>query len=60
MAEPEAWARAVFADEERIYLLGGVDADTGRPQFGLVPYRLYLDDRGAPITMHHYWVLPLD
>ncbi|GBF17655.1 hypothetical protein Br6_05062 [Rhodococcus sp. Br-6] len=53
----------MFADEERIYLLGGVDADTGRPQFGLVPYRLYLDDRGAPIqllTMHHYWVLPLD
>ncbi|MDP8017661.1 N-formylglutamate amidohydrolase [Prescottella equi] len=71
LAEPEAWARAVFAefddDERRIYLLGGVDADTGHPEFGLVTYRLYVDDRGVPIrvpiqllTMHHYWVLPLD
>ena len=71
LAEPEAWARAVFAefddDERRIYLLGGVDADTGRPEFGLVTYRLYLDEHGAPIrvpiqllTMHHYWVLPLE
>ncbi|WJJ14421.1 hypothetical protein P9990_26795 (plasmid) [Prescottella equi] len=71
LAEPEAWARAVFDefddDERRIYLLGGVDADTGRPEFGLVSYRVYFDDRGVPIrvpiqllTMHHYWVLPLD
>lgn len=68
LAEPEAWARAIFAefddDERRIYLLGGVDADTGRPEFGLVTYRLYLD---APIrvppqllAMPHYWVLPLE
>ncbi|NKV32972.1 N-formylglutamate amidohydrolase [Rhodococcus hoagii] len=71
LAEPEAWARAVFAefddDERRIYLLGGVDADTGRPEFGLVSYRLYVDDRGVPVrvpiqllTLHHYWVLPLE
>ncbi|NKS54030.1 hypothetical protein GS500_13645 [Rhodococcus hoagii] len=69
-AEPEAWARAVFAefddDERRLHLLGGVDADTGRPEFGLVSYRLYVDDRGIPtrvpiqvLTMHHYWVFPL-
>ncbi|MET3642788.1 hypothetical protein ABIC73_004391 [Prescottella equi] len=71
LAEPEAWARAVFAefddDERRIYLLGGVNADTGRPELGLVTYRHYFDDRGAPIrvpiqllTMHHYCVFPLD
>ncbi|NKS55589.1 hypothetical protein GS500_23440 [Rhodococcus hoagii] len=71
LAEPEAWARAVFAefdeDERRMYLLGGVDADTGRPQFGLVTYRLYLDARGVPIRVPpqpleipHYWVLPLE
>ena len=69
LAEPEAWARAVFDefddDERRIYLLGSVDADTGRPQFGLVTYRLYLDGHGTPIRvppqlleMPHYWVLP--
>lgn len=69
LAEPEAWARAVFAafddDERRIYLLGGVDADTGRPQFGLVTYRHYADENGAPIRVppqflgtHHYWILP--
>ncbi|NKV76584.1 N-formylglutamate amidohydrolase [Rhodococcus hoagii] len=67
LAEPEVWARAVFAefddDERRIYLLGGVDADTGHPEFGLVTYRLYVDDRGVPIrvpiqllTMPH-WLL---
>lgn len=71
LAEPEAWARAVFAefddDERRIYLLGGVDAGTGRPEFGLVTYRLYFNEHGAPIRvppqlleMPHYWVLPLD
>ncbi|MGW9567002.1 hypothetical protein [Prescottella equi] len=69
LAEPEAWARAVFDefddDERRIYLLGSVDADTGRPQFGLVTYRLYLDGHGTPIRvppqlleMPHFWVLP--
>ncbi|RDI17235.1 hypothetical protein DEU38_12371 [Rhodococcus sp. AG1013] len=71
LREPEAWARGVFDefddDERRIYLLGGVDADTGRPEFSLVTYRLYLDEYGAPIrvsiqllTMHYYWVLPLE
>ncbi|NKW34474.1 hypothetical protein GS942_21320 [Rhodococcus hoagii] len=41
LAEPEVWARAVFAefddDERRIYLLGGVDADTDTPSSGSSP-----------------------
>ncbi|WP_157662937.1 hypothetical protein [Prescottella equi] len=71
LRELEAWARAVFAefddDQRRIYLLRSVDAGTGRPEFGLVTYRLYLDEDDTPIrvpiqllTMHHYWVLPLE
>ena len=71
LAEPEAWARAVFDefddDQRRIYLLGSVDADPGRPEFGLVTYRLYLDEDGTPIRvppqlhgMPHYWVLPVE
>lgn len=71
LLEPEAWARAVLdefdEDERRIYLLGGVDVDTGRPEFGLVTYRLYLDENGAPIrvppqllVMPHYWVHSLN
>ncbi|MDH6284636.1 N-formylglutamate amidohydrolase [Prescottella agglutinans] len=70
LAEPEAWARAAFAefddDSQRIYLLGGVDPDTGRPEHGLVVYRLYLDDDAVPIRVPpqllstpHYWVGPL-
>ncbi|MCD5422670.1 hypothetical protein LRS71_24475 [Rhodococcus pyridinivorans] len=52
--EPEAWARAVFAefddDAQRIYLLG-IDPDTGRPEHGLVAYRLYLDESATPIRV---------
>ena len=70
LAEPEAWARAVFAefddDAQRIYLLGGIDPDTGRPERGLTAYRLYLDQRRQPIrlpaqliTTPHYWIGPL-
>ncbi|GAA4491064.1 hypothetical protein GCM10023094_55280 [Rhodococcus olei] len=65
--EPEAWARAVFAefddDAQRIYLLGGIDPDTGRPEHGLVAYRLYLDEDATPIRVPpqlvgtpHYWI----
>ncbi|GBF17598.1 hypothetical protein Br6_05005 [Rhodococcus sp. Br-6] len=70
LREPEAWARAVFAefddDTTRIYLLGSVAPDTGRPQRGLVAYRLYLDEDRAPIrvppqlvTTPHYWIGPM-
>lgn len=70
LREPEAWVRAIFADidddQQRIYLLGGVDPDTGQPTHGLVSYRAYFDDTADPIrvppqllTMPHYWIGPL-
>lgn len=70
LREPEAWARAVFAevddDTTRVYLLGGIDPDTGRPEHGLVAYRFYLDEESTPIRVPaqlldvpHYWIGPL-
>lgn len=70
LREPEAWARAVFAevddDTTRVYLLGGIDPDTGRPERGLVAYRFYLDEGAVPIrvpaqllNVPHYWIGPL-
>ncbi|MDH6284564.1 N-formylglutamate amidohydrolase [Prescottella agglutinans] len=70
LAEPEAWVRAIFAqfddDTQRIYLLGGVDPDTGRPEHGVTAYRLYLDQDAVPlrvppqlIATPHYWIGPL-
>ncbi|NMM92534.1 hypothetical protein B2J88_51335 [Rhodococcus sp. SRB_17] len=68
LSEPEAWARAVFAEfdedsRQRIYLLGGTNPDTGRPEHGLVVYRLYLDEDSTPIRVPpqlvdtpHYWI----
>ena len=70
LREPEAWARAVFAevddDTTRVYLLGGIDPGTGRPERGLVAYRFYLDEESTPIRVPaqlldvpHYWIGPL-
>ncbi|WP_458682467.1 hypothetical protein [Prescottella equi] len=70
LREPEAWARAVFTeaddDTTRVYLLGGIDPDTGRPERGLVAYRFYLDEGSTPIrvpaqllNVPHYWIGPL-
>lgn len=70
LREPEAWARAVFAevddDTTRVYLLGGIDPDTGRPERGLVAYRFYLGKDSTPIrvptqllNVPHYWIGPL-
>ncbi len=70
LREPEAWARAVFAevddDTTLVYLLGGIDPDTSRPDFGLVAYRFYLDGESTPIrvppqllNVPHYWIGPL-
>ncbi|MBH0120011.1 N-formylglutamate amidohydrolase [Rhodococcus sp. CX] len=67
LAEPEAWVRAVFAefddDDQRIYLLGGIDPDTGRSERGLFAYRAYFDEDATPIgvptqlvDMPHYWI----
>ncbi len=55
LREPEAWARAVFAefddDAQWIYLLGGINPDTGLPEHGRTVYRLYLDEDAAPIRV---------
>lgn len=70
LREPEAWARAVFAevddDAQRVYLIGGIDPDTGRSERGLVVYRAYFDADAAPIRVPaqladtpHYWIGPL-
>ena len=53
LTELEAWARAVCVefdedDRQRIYLLGGNNPDTGRPEHGLAVYRFYL---AAPIRV---------
>ena len=67
LSEPEAWARAVFVefdeDWQRIYLLGGNNPDTRRPEHGLAAYRLFLDEDLTPIRvppqlvdMPHYWI----
>ncbi len=68
LAEPEAWARAVFAefdvdDRQRIYLLGGSNPDTGCPEHGLAVYRIFLDEDSTPIRVPpqlvdtpHYWI----
>lgn len=67
LREPEAWARAVFGeaddDTTRVYLLGGIDPDTGLPEHGLVTYRFYLDEDSTPIrvprqllNVPHYWI----
>lgn len=54
MREPEAWGSAVFAevddDTTRVYLLGGIDPETGCPERGLVAYRFYLVYRAALIV----------
>ncbi|WP_064077006.1 hypothetical protein [Prescottella equi] len=48
---------------QALYLLGGIDPDTGR---GLVAYRFYLDEESTSIrvptqllTTLHYWIGPL-
>ncbi|GCE42587.1 hypothetical protein Rhow_006716 [Rhodococcus wratislaviensis] len=49
-AEPNEWARAIFADVDAAqgYFLGAVDPDTGEHWDGQLAYRLYLDtDRQA-------------
>ena len=66
LAEPEAWVRAVFAefdDDQRIYLLGSIDPDTGRSERGLFAYRAYFDEEATPIGVPaqlvdtpHYWI----
>ncbi|WP_336882777.1 hypothetical protein [Rhodococcus globerulus] len=68
LSEPEAWARSVCAefaedDRQRIYLLGGNNPDTGRPEHGLAVYRFYLDQDSTPIRVPpqlvdtpHYWI----
>ncbi|MFZ2530265.1 MAG: hypothetical protein WAX14_21870 [Rhodococcus sp. (in: high G+C Gram-positive bacteria)] len=66
LAEPEAWVRAVFAefdDDQRIYLLGSIDPDTGRSARGLFAYRAYFYEDGTPIGVPaqlvdtpHYWI----
>lgn len=49
--------------QERIYLLGGSNPDTGRPEHGLVVYRLYPDEEATPIRVPpqlvgtpHFWI----
>ncbi|BCN46690.1 hypothetical protein RE9431_49470 (plasmid) [Prescottella equi] len=71
LREPEAWARAVIAEVDdgttRVYLLGGIDPETGQPERGLVAYRFFLAEDATPIrvppqllTTPHYWIGPLD
>ena len=50
VAEPNEWARAIFADVDAAqgYFLGAADPDTGEHRDGQLAYRLYLDpDRRA-------------
>ncbi|AZI66097.1 N-formylglutamate amidohydrolase (plasmid) [Rhodococcus qingshengii] len=56
LTEPEAWARAMFAefdedDRQRIYLLCGKDSDAGRPEHGVAVYRFYLGQGAVPIRV---------
>ncbi|MDF3311626.1 N-formylglutamate amidohydrolase [Rhodococcus sp. T2V] len=60
-AEPNEWARAIFADIDAAqgYFLGAVDPDTGEHRDGQLAYRLYLDtDRQAIRVPHHVVACP--
>ncbi|MGW5153788.1 N-formylglutamate amidohydrolase [Rhodococcus koreensis] len=54
-AEPNEWARAIFADVDAAkgYFLGAVDPDTGEHRDGQLAYRLYLDTDRQAIRVPH-------
>ena len=55
VAEPNEWARAIFADVDagQGYFLGAVDPDTGEHRDGQLAYRLYLDTDRHAIRVPH-------